>query len=208
MYQVHVPVIAAAMRHDPETFSRAIMFAVLSARVQFRRVPRAMKELERMQERAPCLWGCKAGAFAYVQEHKVELWRATLAAGTDTREALRVLMAVPGLGIVKGAFVLQMLGHDVACLDTRNNKREGLRAREYTAFHKSTPGFWRAFDRYLVETTGRANELWDVWCADVAQSYGTTATAISAMHLTAIVPRALRSIAPIPCPIAANELPF
>lgn len=207
MYANHVPVIAAAMRSDVATFERGVMFAILSARVQFRRVPHAMRELKAHGESAPCLWGFKRGAYEYLRANRDLLWRETCAA-IDPEVALRSICRIPGLGIIKGAFVCQMLGHDIACLDTRNVTRENRSMRQWTAYHKSAPGFWKALSRYVAETNGRARELWDTWCEEVAHDYGTTGAAISEIHLREIVPRKLRNITPLAVPFAAPELPF
>lgn len=40
---------------------------------------------------------------------------------------------------------------------------------------------------YVRETYGRAEEYWDAWCTDVAQTYGLTPEAVSELHL-AILP--------------------
>jgi hypothetical protein len=207
VYCNHVPVIAAAMRACPETFERGVMFAILSARVRFSRVPQSMRDLERHGARASCLWGFKKRAWEYVRANRDSLWRDACAA-RDPETALRVLCRVPGLGIIKGGFVCQMLGFDIACLDTRNVAREGRDMRTYTCAHKSKPGFDRRLVRYVQETEGRACELWDTWCSDVAETYATTAHEISARHLTSIVPKRLRTIAPLEVPLVPEPIPF
>lgn len=196
MYVYHVPRIAAAMRQDRATFERGVMFAILSARVQFPRVPLQCAELAKQKHKARCLWGWKADAYAYLTANAPQLWRDTLAA-PSTEEALFVLTRIPGLGIVKAAFVLQMLGHDVACLDVRNIQREGRHPRAYRSdgqIGKSSAAFRRKIARYVADTAGRAQELWDTWCIEVAKDYGDTAMRISEAHLTSIVPRKLRNL--------------
>lgn len=196
MYAIHVPTIAGAMRADYATFKRGVMFAILSARVQFPRVPAQCAELEKRKDKAACLWGWKADAYSYLNEHGRQIWRDVLAAPTS-ETALFVLTRIPGLGIVKGAFVLQMLGHDVACLDVRNIQREGRHPRAYRTDGlkgKAAPAFRRKIARYVQDTAGRASELWDVWCIEVAKDYGSTAMRISEVHLTSIVPRRLRHL--------------
>lgn len=207
MYSVHVPIINAAMRTSPDVFARGVMFAILSARVQFGRVPAAVKELDARGAQASCLWGFKRGAYDYLQTHKQELW-LSVCAEPDTTNALALLTAIPGLGIVKGAFVLQMLGHDVACLDVRNVQREGLKPREWRTDGKKTGrGYLKKVSRYVAQTSGRARELWDTWCAEVGPDYGMTALECSALHLRLIVPRSLRNLAPI-APQTTHAIPF
>lgn len=200
MYDDHVPVIMRAMQSSPDIFARGIMFAVLSARVQFPKVPDQMKCVKRNGDQSPALWSWKMDAFNYVEEHKQSLF-GLVAHETNTRWALEELCRIPGLGIVKGAFVLQMLGHDIACLDVRNIERENLNPRAYRSDGKARKiggAFRRKIARYVAQTKGRAQELWNVWCEDVAADYGFTAEQISAMHVDAIVPRSMREIPEIP----------
>lgn len=90
------------------------------------------------------------------------------------------------MGIVKAAFVAQMLGHDVACLDSRNVEREGLPARQWRTdgdARKATRGHVRKVGRYIAATRGHARRYWNEWCAYVAQDYDLTPLAVSELHL-------------------------
>lgn len=206
MYQNHVPKINAAMRACPEAFARGIMFAVLSARTQFVTVADQMRELDRDGMNARCLFNWKRGAYEYVTANKHDLWRKVCATN-DSEHALMILCQIPGLGIVKAAFVLQFLGHDIACLDVRNIQREGLPPRAYrTDGKKSGPAFERKVARYVAQTRGRAQELWDAWCEHVGGIYGLSAQMVSAEHLK-IIPRHLRNVRPV-APAVAQEIPF
>jgi hypothetical protein len=101
-----------------------------------------------------------------------------------------ILCRVPGLGIVKAGFALQLMGYDVACLDTRNIKREGRNPRAFRSdgeARKAGPAFKKKIARYLSEVEGRAQEYWDAWCQDVASDIGITAAEVSGLHL-AIIP--------------------
>lgn len=204
-----VPRINAAMRACPDTFARGIMFAIVSARVPFVRVSEQMKELDSKGRAASCLWGWKRDAFDYVSEHKETLWREVCGA-TCSREALAILCRVPGLGIVKAAFVLQFLGHDVACLDTRNVKREGRNPRAFRSdgeARKSKPAFRRKIERYVAETEGKAQHYWNAWCEDLGNETGLGLGRVSAAHVFAIVPRSLRHLPPV-MPMGMSEIPF
>jgi len=206
-YATVVPKINAAMRDNPDTFARGLMFAILSARQPFDRVREMMVQVDAVGAKAKSLFGWKRGAYIYIQEHKETLWREVCAA-TDTHEALLILSRVPGLGIVKSAFVLQFLGHDIACLDTRNIQREKLNRIEYKV-NKSQPKHYAAkAGQYIQETQGRACELWDAWCADVAKIYHMTPQECSERHLD-IVPARLWDLPTQACPIyTKQEVPF
>ena len=62
MYDTHVPLIAAAMRASPDTFARGCMFAILSARAPFYRVPSDLLDLDRDKHNCRALWAWKGAA--------------------------------------------------------------------------------------------------------------------------------------------------
>jgi hypothetical protein len=128
MYAEHVPQIAAGMRASDETFLRGILFAVCSIQQSIIRVPPQLHDID--AGNLTPIFGHKREAYDYLQDHGCELWWQCTAE-TDfpyrpscSIEVIGALCKVPGLGIVKSAFIAQMLGHDVACLDTINIRRE------------------------------------------------------------------------------------
>jgi hypothetical protein len=185
MYRDHVPLINAAMRSSPDYFVRGVTFAILSARQPFVTVPDQLTELDEDGADARGLFSWKYGAWLYVTEHKNELWERVCNA-PDTETALWEITRVPGIGVVKGAFILQFLGHDIACLDTRNIKREGRSPRAYRSdgeARKTTEAFKAKLRRYIRDTAGQAERYWDEWCREVAVTYKMTADEVSALHL-------------------------
>lgn len=189
MYAEHVPIIADAMRNDYRAFKNGIAFAVLSMRQPITYLPRQMADFRRKGTDSNFLFGHKRDAMRYVLAHGGRIWDACKAA-PNAEHAISVLIEIPGLGIVKAAFVAQMMGFDVACLDSRNVAREGLNPRKYSTGMLKSNGNWRKLahmiNDYVIETGGRAHELWDTWCADAAEYYGRTAEAISEIHLLVV----------------------
>lgn len=190
MYAEHVPMIGAGMRANDDTFIRGILFAVCSIQQPITIVPRALTDIDRGELK--WLWGHKREAYDYLQDHGSALWDNVTVWPTRGLEnqveiSERVICAlcqVPGLGIVKSAFVAQMLGHDVACLDTINVRREKRNPRQFRTDGKKTgAAFERKVQRYVAETFGHAERYWDDWCIDRADFYGMTPEAMSAIHL-------------------------
>lgn len=210
MYAGHVPKISAAMHVCPETFARGIMFAVLSARVPFVRVPEMLKDVDIKGKFSEYLWGWKRDAYRFVERHKLTLWNETCAS-RDMENALVILTRVPGLGLVKAGFVLQMLGHDIACLDTRNIQREGRNPRAYRSDgekRKNTAAFRRKITRYVRDVGGKARPYWDDWCIEVAGIYDMTPEQVSETHMC-VVPAHLRNIPVMALPTVGNSaIPF
>ncbi len=191
MYSEHVPQIAEGMRADPDVFIRGIMFAVCSIQQPVTGVGRQLDDIDRGELK--WLWGHKYEAWEYLQKHGCKLWREVCDVPTDGPEnaqrAIMLLTRVPGLGIVKAAFVCQFLAHDVACLDTRNVTTDKLDPRRYRSDGekgKKTKAFERKCARYVAETYGRAQFLWDRWCAEAGAYFEKSAEEISALHLEVI----------------------
>lgn len=212
MYAQHVPLIAAYMRSSPRAFVRGAMFAVLSARMPFIRVPSQLERLEKVGEKSPDLFSWKLNAYRYIKRHAKQLLADC--SQDDTRAALAAICKVPGMGLVKGGFVLQLMGHDVACLDTRNIQREERNPRAYRsdgAKHKTTKAFQRKLDRYLADVGGKAQHYWDVWCCYVGEQYKLTGHECSAIHLSIIDMPTMDAIN-VPCGtfagVQTDDIPF
>ena len=206
MYDTHVPVIADYMRRKPKGLFRAALFAVLSIRRPVTGVPDAMESVLAQDERAGGhLYGWKLQAYVHLRDNQDALWRA-LHDCRGSEQAIFVMASTPGLGIIKAAFVCQMFGHDIACLDSNNMAKEGRTTNEYMTrgnARKAMPKFRHDVARYVAETRGRARELWDQWCMDAGVTYAMTGEAISRLHLDTIVPLSertnLEACQPMPC---------
>lgn len=209
MYQDHVAILNSAMRRDPDIFLRGVTFAVLSIRQKFPLVCDQLAEVDVASTKARALWGYKRGAYDFLRSHKIDLHHNVVNA-KRSEDAIEALCTIPGLGIVKSAFVAQMMGHDIGCLDSRNVHRLGLNFREWrTDGRKTTMAFKRKVGRYVDYTNGKAEALWNDWCVDAASAYSVTADDISKRHLC-IVPLSYRrglSLDPVPM-VSRIEIPF
>lgn len=178
------------MREDPAIFVRGALFVILSIRQRIYLVPAQLSDVVDRGDESDYLFGHKRNAYAFIMAEGKRLHSDILAAATNG-ERIDILSRVPGLGIVKAAFVLQLMGYDVACLDSRNVKREGRNPRAYRSDGTRKETCRRAWERkiarYLGETEGKARDYWNAWCQDVAEAYDMTAQEVSALHL-AIVP--------------------
>lgn len=180
MYRNHVPPINATMRGSVDGFKRGCMFAILSIRQPITVVPDQLAAIV-SGDLSP-LFGHKVNAYSYLEEHGAALHRDVCALKCPLK-AIERLLDVPGLGIVKAAFICQFLGFNVACLDTRNVKREGRNPRAFRTDGKSPDKLRKKVAAYVAETRGKARFYWDAWCKDVAVVYKLTAEEISELHL-------------------------
>ena len=194
MYREHcLGSIAPAMRADMTIFRRGVMFAVCSIRQATINVPGQLGALFEPTEdnHENPLFGHKFGAWEYINDDAkcVAIWRELTLLRNNVhgcQKAIMELLRIPGLGIVKAAFVAQLMGFNVACLDARNIKREGRNPRAYRTDGKSPEALAPKVRAYVLETFGRAEEYWDAWCKDVAQAYHLEPEAVSALHLSII----------------------
>lgn len=194
MYREHcLEQIAPAMVSDLEVFRRGCMFAVCSIRQATINVPDQLAILFDGAEEESPLFGTKFKSFEDIMGPLgTTIWsdiRAMESMSPAACEyAIAQLLRVRGLGIVKAAFVAQLMGFDVACLDSRNVKREGRDPRTYRTDGKTPLQLAPKIRAYVRETYGRAEEYWNAWCHDVAAAYGLTPEGVSELHL-AILPR-------------------
>ena len=138
----------------------------------------------------------KRNGYLYAVEHKYVIHEALKAAvkHNDPVGAIDVLTNVPNLGIVKAAFVAQLVGLDVACLDSHNLDRLGLNraALKFAKTVKPETKRKKIQDYvHLTQVTGGSEYWWDTWCNYVAGNRAnkslTTGDAVSAYHATCII---------------------
>lgn len=193
MYHSEMPPIRDAMRADLDIFRRGAMFAVCSIRQPTIGVPDQLGVLFDNEEGDNPLFGFKFAAFtALMGPMGAAIWadiRNPLGHTKASCEyAIGRLLDVPGLGIVKAAFIAQLMGYDVACLDARNVTRENRNPRAYRTDGKTPRQLAPKVRQYVAETFGKAELYWDAWCNDVAVAYHRTPQEISELHLV-IVPK-------------------
>lgn len=124
------------------------------------------------------LWGWKRDGYAYLLENKASLYRTIkdLRAGRISERAfLRQWLKVPGLGLPKAGFVMQLTCGRGGCLDMHNIERLGLDARVWQVPKRADIAAQmrvidETIDRYLelCRTCGGCEVLWNEWCEHVA----------------------------------------
>ena len=107
-------------------------------------------------------------------------------------QALRTLLEIPAIGIVKAGFILQMLGYQVGCLDMHNLRIAGLSRRAFDGIPTSTEGLTHKLQTYLdtCHALGGAGYLWNQWCRVIAFTYPkhfASAYSVSAYHVDCII---------------------
>lgn len=154
---------------------------LLSIRMQWTGVG---NQLKRVQEgdMSP-LWGHKRAGWEYLRENKIVLYRTVqdLRAGRISERAfIRQWLKVPGLGIPKAGFVMQITCGKGGCLDMHNIVRLGLNAKVWTVpKRRDIAAQMQVIDetinRYLelCLVCGGSEVLWNDWCRYLADKVGT-----------------------------------
>lgn len=190
MYARDVPEIKAYAEENADNFRDLLTFVLLSIRQPFRSLPTALRDVRRAGRDSVYLWGWKQEGYDYCREHSAELWAGCRMATTSGVIDL-LASEVPGFGIVKSAFVAQMLGHNVACFDARNLIDLEWQGRPFREFKRKNgvcvvkpETRKRRIAEYvqMTQETGGAAHWWDHWCNGIAPSLGTTGDEISRRH--------------------------
>jgi len=192
MYDRDMPLIKAHALASPQGLHDVITFVLLTIQQPFQGVATAMDRVRSEGRDCALLFGSKRLGYDYAALHCDVLHAAVVKAVEvqDTIGALDVLTNVPGLGVVKAAFVAQLCGLEVGCLDVHNMRRFGLAPAAFKWPPKAKRETKLSKIAAYVETCaklGGSRYLWDSWCEYVAGNRGnrrlTTGDAVSAFHV-------------------------
>ena len=196
MYKRDCKKIAKFAMKNPDNLAQVTTFVLTTIQAGLATTLGQMQDIRVTGADSKYLWGNKRDGYEYMLEHKEVIFAAVKAAvkAKDPVGAIDVLTNVPNLGIVKAAFVAQMCGLDVACIDSHNCDRLGL-SRTALKFAKGVkPETKRkkiADYVALTQRTGGAEYWWDTWCEYVAGNRAnkqlTTGDAVSKFHVTAVM---------------------
>lgn len=198
MYAEDMPPIADFGLANADNFADVVTFVLLTIQQPLAGVKTQLDDVRKRGAKSRYLFGAKRDGYRYVQDMKAPLFAKVKRAieTRDTAAGIDALLDVPSLGIVKAAFVLQLLGApDAAVMDTHNLTRLGLKP---TAFRFAKAAIKRPETRakkirdYLayVASIGDAGYWWDSWCQYVVTK--TRASGFANAHACSLAhPRAL-----------------
>jgi len=198
MFQRDQSEISQYAMTGPDQMARVITFVYLTIQQSITTIEEAMRDVDRAGTESKYLWGFKLGAYEWLQESKDEVYRVAcnLHAGfADPRvaeiETLKFLASLPGLGLVKGGFVNQLVFGQTGCMDTHNSNIFEIdpyrfKASRYKGASMKRKALMAMDYANLCEDQGGAEFLWDNWCRYVGERNGYSADAISAMHVKSL----------------------
>jgi len=202
MYKTHQPLISRWAREDSENLRDVMQFVILTVQQPLIRAIGNLAALRsdnenEVHDAQKVLWGWKHAAYGYVEENHAHihttlenLWASSGKPSVVEDAMLAYVSSLPGFGLVKAGFVLQITYGISGCLDSHNIKRYGLDAaaissKRAKAKRPATRAKHVKHYRKLVEQLGGTEALWNSWCAYVAERQPTrysSAEQVSALH--------------------------
>ena len=194
MYKRDQYEIQRVCESDPKCTREAMSFVSRSIRNHFSRLSKITDEERSLGIQAPSLkQKIKRDAFEYIHANYKQLHKDIFDPDLSLAEKILSVSSIPGIGIVKAGFVLQLCIGKVGCLDTHNLRMFGFSDSAFKFSKTTTRNTALAKARLYIETCeklGGSEFLWDNWCEFIASKYPkhfTSADQVSQMHVDLIV---------------------
>lgn len=196
MYKRDAKKIAKFAMQSPDNLVRVATFVLTTIQAGLQTTHNQMLDIDENGADSKYLWNMKREGYLYLMQHKDTIFELVKMSveQDDAVSAIEVLTNVPSLGIVKAAFVAQMCGLDVSCIDSHNCDRLGLPRTALRFSKKVKPEVKRKKIAEYVDftrKTGGSEYWWNSWCEYVAGNRANkslnTGDAVSAFHVQAVM---------------------
>ena len=194
MFNYINPRINSHCLDNADNLSNCIAMVVLSIQQPWHSVGGQMSDYKKLGIKSRFVWGNKKKTIQYLQKKRHVLYGSMLAilashkSQADKNHALlKLFLHVPGLGLVKAGFVVQLAVGQIGCIDSHNIKKYGINPNTLKVPVNASP---RLKDKKiaayieLCESIGCA-DLWDNWCqliADKQAKHFASGNAVSRAH--------------------------
>jgi hypothetical protein len=184
MYNRDVKLI---QQHILKTGSQGIVdvfsTVIATIRTSFKDITKLSEDIRANKHSSKALWGHKIDSYLGVVENKDNLYDLFESSAPE-KIMLQEVLKIKGLGLAKASFAMQMMGYNVACLDTHNLKKLGYSSSYFNNKKKA--------EEYLqvVKKEG-AEYWWNTWCELIPtternRKYFKTADEVSYEHVRAV----------------------
>ena len=156
-------------------------------------------DVNKLGSKSRFMWGKKGDGLEYAKKHDAFLYgkikHIQENMGLDSVEActaaIELFLDVPNLGMVKAAFVAQMFGFNVACIDSHNLKRLGMSDNQVKLGKVKPATRTKKISAYLELTQQQGSQYWwNTWCDYVAGNRAnkalTTGDVVSRYHVECV----------------------
>lgn len=177
--------------YETQGLIRAVDFVLATIQQQFHTVPNILRDWRHIGEQSSTCWGMKKEGYLYVREH-VNRLHALISfevRNDDPVAVIDTLLEVPGLNTVKAAFVAQLYGLNVGCLDTHNETLYDTDAKAFYITSQLSAKLRAARIESYVDFCNRiapSYVWWGRWCEFMAAKYPQhydLADEVSGQHL-------------------------
>lgn len=175
MYARDQKIIAAFARQSPHNLRQVGLFVQATINTHFEQVPQHMADIAAHGRASKFLTTSKRRSFDALTTSATDLHddliRNTCGGRKRTDaflalDVLRSIVELPGFGIVKAGFWVQLVYGDIGCLDRHNLRAAGMDERTFHRIPASAESLTARLESYIAvcDTLGGSAYLWDSWC--------------------------------------------
>lgn len=156
---------------------------IATIRTVFKDITVLSNDIRLNEHNSKALWGHKINSYSGVVNQKENLYDLFESSAPENI-MLQKILNIKGLGLAKASFAMQMMGYNVACLDTHNLKTLGY-SSSYFNNKKRTSEYLA-----VVKENG-AEYWWNTWCELIPttpanRKHFNTADQVSYEHVKAV----------------------
>jgi hypothetical protein len=161
-----------AMTKPDNTFNLVLMVS-LSIRQPWAVIGKQLQDVQENGMASKFLFGSKKDLYAYMMDNKQDIFdilKATKAGKVSQADCLYRLTQVPGLGLAKAGFVMQLAIGMAGCIDSHNVTMYGVNPNALKMGKVKAEKALEKAKMYLelCDKLGGTEKLWDNWCNFVA----------------------------------------
>lgn len=170
MFAMHIKQCNEYARWNSDHMVDTALMVVLSIQQKWSGVGEQLRVTRKLGRGSPYLWGMKGKAYEYLQRHARQLYAESMARDSDL-DLLDLWTTVPGFGLVKAGFMVQLMFGRVGCIDVHNAKLydvapQQLRLDPNLTLRTREIKLRGYLD--LCERIGGSEYLWRWWCTHLA----------------------------------------
>jgi len=201
MFDEHQTKIGRYARQGPDEMARVYTFVLATIQQSLWMTPDIMQSIDREGIESRYLWGFKYDAYEYlvdnqrqIYDNAMDIYSGYASPEVQEQELLYYFASLPGLGIVKAGFMVQLCFGMAGCIDTHNLSMYGIcpnkfKASRFKAAKDKTKRLIMLQYLTVIDSEGGCGSFWDRWCEYVAKRSPERYTgpyAVSELHVTAI----------------------
>lgn len=173
MFAKHQKKIMRFAMKNSDNFFWVVLMVSLSIRQPWALIGKQLEDVRQNGYKAKALWGSKKDLYVHMLENKQELFelvKQTKKGKVSQEQCLYELTQVPGLGLAKAGFVMQLAIGMAGCIDSHNVALFGINPNSLKMGKVKAEKALEKARQYiaLCEALGGTEFLWDNWCDFVA----------------------------------------